>query len=173
MRSATLLLLSPPGLAYGHFLLTYPPSIGFDDGREEEGPCGGFPIVFNSMTAPCINLTFGGFPIELRNTHPQAAWLFRATLGHQAPFSWTNLLRMVSETGIGQFCVPDLDAPVDFAGFPGIVQVVQENDSTLLYQVSDAFSSRPSSAKKLKCAVVNFVSGATHRATQRVRMQRV
>jgi hypothetical protein len=36
--------------------------------------------------------------------------------------------------------VPDLGAPVEFAGFPGIVQVVQENELELLYQVSDAYS---------------------------------
>src|SRR3954453_23335087 len=135
MRSATLLILRMLSIAHGHFLLNYPPTIGFDDDKEGEGPCGGFPIVFNNMTTPSTKLTVGGFPIELQSTHPQAAWLFRATLSREAPLNWTNLLPVVTETGIGQFCLPDLGAPVEFAGHSGVVQVVQENDSDLLYQV--------------------------------------
>jgi hypothetical protein len=100
MRSVTLLVLGLLSVAHGHFLLKYPPTIGFDDDKEGEGPCSGFPIVFN-MIAPSTNLTVSGFPIELQHTHPQAAWIFRATLSREAPFNWTNLLPVVSGTGIG------------------------------------------------------------------------
>jgi hypothetical protein len=133
MLSITLLVVSSLSLVYGHFLPTYPPSIGFEDSREGKGPCGDFPIVFNNVTTSSINITVGSFPIEVQNTHPQAAWLLRVTLSHQAPCNWTNLLPVVSETGIGQFCVPGLGTLVEFAGFPGIVQVVQEYESQLLY----------------------------------------
>jgi hypothetical protein len=60
-------------IARGHFLLKYPPTIGFDDDKEGEGPCDGFPTVFNNMTAPSTNLTVGGYPIELQSTHPQSS----------------------------------------------------------------------------------------------------
>jgi hypothetical protein len=84
MRPATLLILGLLSIVRGHFLLDYPPTIGFDDDKEGGGPCGGFPTVFNNVTAPSINLTVGGFPSELQSTHLQAAWLFRATLSREA-----------------------------------------------------------------------------------------
>jgi hypothetical protein len=67
----------------------------------------------------------------------KAAWLFRATLSREASFNWTHLLPVVSDTGIGQFCVPDLGALVEFTGHSSVVLAVQENDSNLLCQVSD------------------------------------
>ena len=139
MRPTTLLFFGSLVIVHGHFLLTYPPTIGFDNDNEGEAPCGGFPDIFNNLTAPSMNITVAGFPIELQSTHPQAAWLFRATLSHEAPFNWTNLLPVVSETGIGDFCVPDLGAPVEFAGHAGILQVVQEEEGELLYQVRDLY----------------------------------
>lgn len=157
MLSITLLVVSSLSLVYGHFLLTYPPSIGFEDSREGKGPCGDFPIVFNNMTTPSVNITVGSFPIEVQNTHPQAAWLLRATLSHQAPFNWTNLLPVVSETGIGQFCVPDLG---EFAGFPGIIQVVQEYESQLLYQVSETGLTAPLTSNTTLCRITDGNSSA-------------
>ncbi len=119
-----------------HFLLNYPSTIGFNDTTENLAPCGGFPIVFNNMTAPTPNITDGRFPIEPQSTHSQANWLFRATLSQHAPFSWSSLLPLVSEIGIGEFCVPDMSTPLDFAGCAGIVQAVQQSDDGVAYQVS-------------------------------------
>jgi hypothetical protein len=51
MRSVALLILSLPSIARGHSSLNYPPTIGFDDDKEGEGPCGGFSVAFNNMAA--------------------------------------------------------------------------------------------------------------------------
>ncbi|KAK5446732.1 hypothetical protein LTS15_009665 [Exophiala xenobiotica] len=126
--------------ASAHFILQYPRSLGFDDDTEGTGPCGGFDVSFNSSDD---SVPVGGFPVSMLSTHPAADWLFRVTLDQKAPFNWTNLLPVVSETGLGQFCLPNLKAPSDFAGKSGVVQVIQHGPDGILYQ----------------CAPVSFVTG--------------
>ncbi len=70
------------------------------------------------------------------STHPAAEFLFSATLDQKAPFNFTNLLPVVSETGLGQICFPALVAPADYAGKPGVIQVIQKGPDGILYQVS-------------------------------------
>ncbi|KIY02087.1 uncharacterized protein Z520_02225 [Fonsecaea multimorphosa CBS 102226] len=123
-----------------HFILQYPQSLGFDDDIEATAPCGGFDVVFNTTDD---SIPVGGFPVSMLSTHPAADWLFRVTLDQKAPFNWTNLLPVVSETGLGQFCLPHLVAPADFAGNKGVIQVIQDGPDGILYQ----------------CAAVNFVTG--------------
>ena len=108
-----LVIAALSNVAFAHFILQYPPSLGFDDSIEGTAPCGGFPVVFNSSDA---NLPVGAFSTSMLSTHPQAQWLFRGTLSKQAPFNWTNLLPVVMETGLGQFCPTGLSAPPEFAG---------------------------------------------------------
>jgi len=134
-------LLSLFSLTAGHFLLKYPPTIGFDDDNEGIGPCGGFDVVVNTTSA---KLPVDGFPLQLLSTHPQADWLFRATTDTKAPFNWTNILPVVQETGLGAFCLPGLKIPSEFSGKPGVVQVMQDAVDGVLYQ----------------CAAVNFVKGS-------------
>ena len=120
-------------LVAGHFLLNYPATLGFDDDIEGTSPCGGFPVVFN---ANVTKIPVGGFPIELRSTHPQANWLFRATLDQKEPFNWTNLLPVVDQTGLGDFCIPDFVAPTSFVGHTGLIQITQDAVDGSLYQVN-------------------------------------
>lgn len=119
--------------ASAHFILQYPNSLGFSDDNEPESPCGGFSIKFGSNDS---SIPVGGFPVSLLSTHPAADFLFRATLDTQAPFNFTNLLPVVSETGLGQFCLPALVAPADYAGKQGVIQVIQDGPDGILYQVS-------------------------------------
>ncbi|EXJ90085.1 hypothetical protein A1O3_03154 [Capronia epimyces CBS 606.96] len=136
-------ILVASSLASAHFILQYPRSLGFDDDTEGTAPCGGFDFSFNSSDD---SVPVDGFPVSMLSTHPAADWLFRATLDRQEPFNWTNLLPVVSETGLGQFCLPDLKAPSDFTGKTGILQVMQHGPDGILYQ----------------CAPVNFVAGVNN-----------
>jgi hypothetical protein len=129
------LLLSALGLAHAHFVLNYPPTLGFDDTQETTAPCGGFPILINNLTSPSTNLTVGAFPIAVQSTHPSANWLFRATLSRAPPFNWTDLLPVVAEEGVGGFSVPDLSVPDAWVGNVGVVQIAQENAGEVAYQV--------------------------------------
>jgi hypothetical protein len=117
-----------------HFVLNYPTSVGFDDDTESTAPCGGFTPKFNNASDD--SLPVGGFPVSMLSTHPEANWLFRATLDQAAPFNWTDLLPVVDEVGLGQFCLPALTAPESFAGQSGLVQVIQQGPDGTLYQVS-------------------------------------
>lgn len=133
MKLTSLLSLSAlTELTTAHFLLNYPPTLGFSDDNEGIGPCGGFPVVFNSSD---IQVQADGFPIALRSTHPEADWLFRATLSQSEPFNWTNLLPVVRETGLGDFCIPDFKVPTEFIGHSGLLQIMQDAADGLLYQV--------------------------------------
>ncbi|ETI23897.1 hypothetical protein G647_05704 [Cladophialophora carrionii CBS 160.54] len=126
--------------ASAHFILQYPNSVGFSDDDEGTAPCGGFDVTFGSNDS---SIPVGGFPVSVLSTHPASDFLFRATLDQEPPFNFTNLLPVVSETGIGEFCLPALVAPAEFAGNPGVIQVIQKGPDGVLYQ----------------CAAVNFVSG--------------
>jgi hypothetical protein len=118
--------------ATAHFILQYPPSFGFDDDTEGTAPCGGFPVKFNASDA---DAQVDGFPVSMLSVHPAADWLFRGTLDQKAPFNWTDLLPVVSETGLGQFCIPDIKAPTSWSGKQGLVQVIQHGPDGILYQV--------------------------------------
>jgi hypothetical protein len=122
-------------LTSAHFLLNYPPTLGFDDDIEGTSPCGGFPVVFNSSD---VQVPVDGFPIALRSTHPEADWLFRATVSQKEPFNWTNLLPVVHETGLGDFCIPNFKVPAEFAGQAGVLQIMQDAADGELYQVQGA-----------------------------------
>ena len=119
-------------LGSAHFLLNYPQTLGFDDDSEGESPCGGADIKFsdNDTVVPV-----GGFPVALRSTHPEAAWLYRATTDQQAPFNWTNILPVVNQNGLGDFCLPMLKLPNSFTNHSGFIQVMQDAADGLLYQV--------------------------------------
>lgn len=129
---ASLLLAALLPTTFAHFVLNYPTSLGFDDDRESIGPCGGYDIVFGANDT---NVTVESFAIASRSTHPQANWLFRATLSTAEPFNWTNLLPVVQQSGLGDFCIPSFSAPSSFVGQRGVLQIVQSAVDGNLYQV--------------------------------------
>ena len=140
-------------LVTGSFNLIYPSSLGFHQEIGGTPPCGGF---VPSLTDKPTELSNGGFPIELRSTLPQADWLFRVAdvpywmmapvednkdlddLRKQ-PYNWTNLLPVVHQTGLGNFCIVNLTAPAWLIG-GGYVQVVQDTADGTFYQVSYTFT---------------------------------
>lgn len=131
LKSLALLALLPT--AFAHFVLNYPVSLGFDDDNEGNGPCGGFPITFNASRDS--NVTVGGFATTSKTTHPQANWLFRVTTSTQEPYNWTNILPVVQQYGLGDFCLSNLTVPASYAGQRGVIQVIQSAADGNLYQV--------------------------------------
>jgi len=129
-------------LSSAHFLLNYPPTIGFDDSLENEGPCGSFTV--DPSKDNITNFNVGGSEIAVTSIHPQANWLFRATLGtDQTTNNWTQLMPIVQQTGLGDFCEPAISVPASWAGKQGIISIVQDAPDGILYQVSlDAFTGR-------------------------------
>ncbi|KAE8452082.1 hypothetical protein EG329_002248 [Mollisiaceae sp. DMI_Dod_QoI] len=115
-----------------HFLLHYPPTIGFDDDLENEAPCGSFTVDFS--TDNVTNYHVGGDTLALTSIHPQATWLFRATLDITASGNWTNLLPTIQQTGLGDFCEPSIAVPASWAGSKGVIGIVQDAPDGILYQ---------------------------------------
>jgi hypothetical protein len=132
---AASLLAALAAQSSAHFLLNYPPTIGFDDSLEATAPCGSFTIDFS--TDNFTNFYVGGSEVAVTSIHPQANWLFRATLGsNQNTNSWTQLMPIVQQTGLGNFCEPAIAVPPSWAGQKGIISVVQDAPDGILYQVS-------------------------------------
>ena len=131
---AGLLLSVLVGRTSSHFLLNYPPTIGFDDSLESTAPCGSFSIDFSKDNVTDFHV--GGDALAMTSIHPQATWLFRATLGEAAtPANWTSLLPSIQQTGLGDYCEQDVTVPANFAGQKGVIGVVQDAPDGILYQV--------------------------------------
>lgn len=159
MLANTLLTLALSQLSFAHFILEYPISAGFDDDVDGTAPCGGQAVNFTSSSS---NVTVDRFAVALYSTHPQAEWLYRATLSSEAPYNWTNILPVVDQTSIGAFCLSDLSVPSEFAGQQGIIQVMQDAADGVLYQVSPPRLSIPVFQANVyrQCAPVNFITGS-------------
>ncbi|KAK1839827.1 GPI anchored protein, partial [Colletotrichum chrysophilum] len=84
-----------------------------------------------------------GDAVGMSNGHPQTTWLFRATLDQTASGNWTQVFPIVLQTGLGNFCEPQIAVPAEYAGKKGVLGVVAHSPDGLLYS----------------CAAVNFVTG--------------
>lgn len=137
MRSSTIIpaILSLASLSSAHFLLNYPKSIGFDDDKEGTAPCGGFTPDISSGSSQLVDFHVGGDSLAMRGTHPQSNWLFRATLDGTAESGWQQIFPIVQQSGLGNFCEPQITLPSSWAGKKGVISVVADAPDGLLYQV--------------------------------------
>jgi hypothetical protein len=123
--------------ASAHFNLVAPPTIGFEDGTEDKGPCGGFTPDFSKKDG-VVDFHVGGEPVALKLGHSQANWLFRGTLDQTGSSNWTQLFPIVQQSGLGMFCETAIPAPASWAGKQGVIGVVANAPDGLLYQVSSS-----------------------------------
>ncbi|KAL7943346.1 hypothetical protein V8C42DRAFT_328817 [Trichoderma barbatum] len=146
MRSSTIIpaFLSLASLSSAHFLMNYPKSIGFDDDKEGDGPCGGFTPDLSSGSSQLVDFHVGGDSLAMRSTHPQSNWLFRATLDASAESDWQQIFPIVQQSGLGNFCEPQITLPASWAGKKGVIGVVANAPDGLLYQ----------------CVAANFIAGS-------------
>ncbi|KOS22221.1 Uncharacterized protein ESCO_001534 [Escovopsis weberi] len=146
MRSS-LVSLGLASLASAHFLVTSPASIGFDEKVEGNAPCGGFqPDLSNS--SQLVDFHAGGDAIALRLTHTQATWLFRVTDDPTAQSGWEQVFPIVMQSGLGDFCEPQITIPDKFVGKKGVIGVAVNAPDGILYQ----------------CISANFVEGVNSKA---------
>ena len=122
------------GQSAAHFTLQHPPTIGFDDDLETTPPCGSFTVDFSKDNVTDFHVD-GDF-IAVTSIHPQATWLFRATLDQTASGNWTSLLPAVQQTSIGAYCETDVKVPSAWVGTRGVIGIVQDAPDGILYQVS-------------------------------------
>jgi hypothetical protein len=122
-------------LSSAHFTLDWPPSAGFDEDNEPNGPCGGVPVTVSDDSQ---KITVDRFPASIFSSHPAGSWSFFATTNTQEPYNWTEIVPVINSTGIGAFCLTYLRAPAEFAGKGGVLQVIDNSADGTLYQVRRA-----------------------------------
>ncbi|PQE30447.1 gpi anchored protein [Rutstroemia sp. NJR-2017a WRK4] len=141
MRLNTLLgmVLLAARAALSHFVLNYPPSLGFNADNEDVSPCGGFtPSLANTS-----DYAVAQNAIAFTTLHPQSTFIFRATLDGTAKGNWTNLLPVFEVYGLGSICETDVVVGSEWIGQTGLLQVVQHAEDGVHYQ----------------CAAVKFIEG--------------
>ena len=143
MSLAACLAVLLVGQSAAHFTLQNPPTIGFDDDLETTPPCGGFTV--DTSKDNYTDFHVDGDFIAVTSIHPEATWLFRATLDQTASGNWTSLLPAVQQTSIGAFCETGVKVPSTWAGSKGVVGIVQDAPDGILYQVS-RFTSKSKSS---------------------------
>lgn len=134
MRASLLALTALCGLASAHFQLKYPPTIGFDDDKEGTGPCGGFTPDLSKSDLPEFHVD--GDAVALRLAHPQCKWLFRVTTDPSNDTAWEQIYPIVLQSGLGDFCLPQITVPEKYAGKKGVLSIVSSAVDGMLYQVS-------------------------------------
>lgn len=137
MRVSAILpaVLSLASVSSAHFLMNYPDSIGFDDDKEGTAPCGGFTPDTSSGSKQLVDFHVGGDSLAMRSTHTQVNWLFRVTLDGTAQSGWKQVFPIVEQSGLGNFCEPQITLPASYAGKTGVIGVVADGPDGLLYQV--------------------------------------
>ncbi|TQV92487.1 hypothetical protein V2A60_007172 [Cordyceps javanica] len=137
-------------LTSAHFTLKYPPTIGFEDAKEDTAPCGGFTPDLSKSDLPDFHID--GDAVAVRLSHPQSKWLFRVTTSDDPSDAnnWEQIYPIVLQSGLGDFCLPQLTVPQKYEGKKGVLSIVSSAVDGLLYQ----------------CSVVNFVKGSQKAPSQ-------
>ncbi len=169
LLAAGLLLFSA---ANAHFELLQPTALEGDKMNEDlEGnaPCGGGAADLSKNTATDFHVD--GDSIAVFLGHPQADYIFRATLDSKAAGNWSELYPIFTQSGRGNLCQPAVKAPKEWVGKKGFIGVACNAPDGILYQVSSLVFSRLfclllsmrmlTFSSPIQCAAVNFVSGAS------------
>ncbi|KAF2475595.1 uncharacterized protein BDR25DRAFT_340289 [Lindgomyces ingoldianus] len=125
--------------ADAHFVLQLPPSLGFNDVKEGEGPCGSFSI---NNRDKVTEWPVGGYPISLLTTHTKAKLTYWTALANSTD-KLVDLIPQMNQMGVGDFCLPTVPGKKEWVGQDAVVQIVQEAADGSLYQ----------------CAAVKFTDG--------------
>ncbi|OAL31901.1 hypothetical protein AYO22_00771 [Fonsecaea multimorphosa] len=132
-KATSLLNLILLPLCASHFIILTPPPLGNNINNEDQSPCGGFsPSSSDNIT----DFHVGGDAIGLTTLHAQAYFAYRGLLGTSLSNpNWTVLIPTVEEFGLNSFCQPALTVPPSWAGSTGLLQVIQDAEDGVHYQV--------------------------------------
>jgi hypothetical protein len=144
----SLLSLALATLGSAHFVVNSPPPLGNNIDNEGEAPCGGFtPGSSDKLT----DFHVGGDVVSLTTLHAQAYFDYKGLLGSSlSAANWTALIPTVIEYGLNSFCEPKLAVPASWAGSSGLLQIIQDAEDGIHYQVRPLKSPLP---KILACSL--------------------
>ncbi len=121
--------------ASAHFIVNTPAPLGSGSNINNEGiaPCGGFSP---STTENSTDFHVGGDAISVTTLHAQAGFAYRGMLGQSLTSpNWTALIPTLEEFGLNSFCEPSIPVPASWAGQSGLLQIIQEAEDGVHYQV--------------------------------------
>ena len=119
-------------LGNSHFVLQYPISLGYTDSTETTAPCGGYTVTDRSKGV--ANWPLGGQSIKVITTHTSVTWEYRAALLSN-PTGWVSLAPILTQTGVGNFCEPQIPGYAPWVDQDAVLQVIQHAPDGALYQV--------------------------------------
>jgi hypothetical protein len=123
------------GSASAHFEVLTPAPLGLSSNINNENlaPCGGFsPSSSDTLT----DFHVGGDAVGLITLHAQAGFAYRGMLGASLTSpNWTVLIPTLEEYGLNGFCEPGLSVPSSWAGSSGLLQIIQDAEDGVHYQV--------------------------------------
>ena len=133
LKPVALLSLALSPLASAHFAITIPTPLGGNINSEGVAPCGGFaPSASDKVT----DFHVAGDAVGLTTLHPQSFFEYRGMVGTSlSPATWTQVIPTVEQYGLNSFCEPSIAVPAAWAGSPGLLQVVQDSEDGVHYQV--------------------------------------
>ncbi|KAF3942001.1 hypothetical protein ABW19_dt0203329 [Dactylella cylindrospora] len=121
-------------LSSAHFFLETPISVGFDDEELTVAPCGGFDP--SDRSAGVTQWPVLGYPVALITTHLNVNWTFKAALLSDLE-NWVDIFPRTHQTGIAEFCLPQVPGVPDWIGEDAVVQIVSEAPDGFLHQYHD------------------------------------
>jgi hypothetical protein len=134
------LALAPAALA--HFVVNVPPPLGSNIDNEDQAPCGG---ATPSSSSTVADFHVEGDAIGITTLHPQSFLAYRGMLGTSLSSpNWTVLIPTIEEFGLNGFCEPSMAVPSSWAGSNGMLQIIQDAEDGVHYQVRRANDTLPS-----------------------------
>lgn len=131
------------GAAHAHFVLQIPTSLGYDDEKLLESPCGSFnPLDRSKGVADWPVL---GQAVSVISTHGNVEWEVNAALIPEGggALEWVPIVVPFRQQGVGFVCFESVPGHPDWVGRDAVVQLVQHAVDGNLHQ----------------CAAVKFVAG--------------
>jgi hypothetical protein len=132
MHLLTLLALTTAASA--HFLMQYPTSVGFDEDKAAQAPCGSFDI--NNRTT-VTQWPASGAPIDILSVDNSVAAVVNFAMANGTATKFTRGMS-INMTGQGDLCLPQVKLPAGMTNMVGmdmVVQVVGKTDDGMVYQV--------------------------------------
>jgi hypothetical protein len=120
-------------LTRAHFVLQSPASLGYDDAKEIQGPCGGYDAKDRSKGV--TDWPVDGMWVSLLSTHQNVKWDISAALVGDGDLQWVPLVGQFGQDGVGTVCFERVPGNPNWVGKDAVVQLVQHAVDGMLHQV--------------------------------------
>ena len=133
MRSVLAIAILAAGCIQADFTLQLPTPIASTDAQRDTEPC--LSLGFKDGTENITEWPVAGHPIQILSTDPIVSWEMQASLLNETHTART-LVPLISQEGIGEFCIPRIHGLADWVGKEAVLQIIRHTSHDgSLYQV--------------------------------------